>query len=131
MTITSDFRHTLTEAGACCSRLLTFAACVSALLFLGSPCVASDDATSHVSHPDAVHEPEPSTTQPAVPDRVPEKEKKKLAKYDIDKIGERKVGKGFNIYSLNREREMGQAMAQRIDHSIKFLQDPEVTAYVD
>jgi predicted Zn-dependent protease len=131
MTFASDFRHTLTEAGACFSRLLTFATCVSALLFLGSPCVAANDADPNLPNTTAVHETQPSVAAPAVHDEVSEKEKKKLAKYDIDKIGQRKVGKGINLYSLNRERAMGQALAQRIDRNIKFIHDPDVTAYVD
>ncbi len=132
MTFASDFRHTLTEARACFSGLLTFAACVSALLFLGLPCVASDGAPSNLPNTSAVHETQPPTATPVmVRDQVSAKEKKKLAKYDIDKIGQRKVGKGFNLYSLNREHEMGQALAQRIDHNIKFIADPDINAYVD
>src|SRR5581483_2072081 len=128
MTLTSDFRHTLTEVRACFSGLLTFAACVSALWFLGSPCLASDDASTHTSTAAVVHDTDAVITPPVKSDRVPAKEKKKFARYDIDKIGERKVGGGFNLYSLNREREMGQAIAERIDRNVKFLKDPEVTS---
>jgi predicted Zn-dependent protease len=132
MTLASDIRHKLTEAGACFSGLLTFAACVSALLVLSSPCVASDDAASNLPNPTTVHETEPSTTPAVVaPDKVPEKEKKNLSKYDLDKIGQRKVGSGINLYSLNREREMGQALAQRLDRNIKFLHDPDINEYID
>ncbi len=132
MTMASDIRHTLTEARACFSGLLTFATCVSALCFLGLPCVASDAASSNIPNTTAVHETQPSSAAPAlVHDPISQKEKKKLGKYDIEKIGQRKVGKGFNLYSLNREREMGQALAQRIDRNIKFIHDPDVVAYVD
>lgn len=132
MTLTSDFRHKLTEAGACFSGLLTFAACVSALLVFHSSCVAADDASVKSPSPTAVHESDPANPPRALtPDQVPEKEKKKFSRYDLDKIGQRKVGKGFNIYSLSREREMGQAIAQRIDRNIKFIHDPEIVAYVD
>jgi len=132
MTSSSDIRHTLTEVRACFSGLLTFAACVSALWFLGSPCLASDEAPSQPPTQSAVHENDPSTAAtPAVADDVPASARKKSSKYDIDKIGQRKVGKGFNLYSLNREREMGMAMAERIDRNLKFLKDPEVLDYVN
>jgi len=54
----------------------------------------------------------------------------KSDKYDVDRIGQRDVGHGINLYSLERERAMGQAMAAVIDRTTTFVTDPEVTTYV-
>jgi len=51
-------------------------------------------------------------------------------KYDVDRIGQRNVGHGVNLYSLERERALGQAMASAIDRGTTYVADPEVTGYV-
>jgi len=56
---------------------------------------------------------------------------KKLAKYDVDKIGRRGIGHGFNIYSAKRERELGQRLAASFDHSTKFINDPVINEYIN
>ncbi len=52
-------------------------------------------------------------------------------KYDVDRIGERNTGKGVNIYSLEKERALGQSMAEAIDRQTKFIIDPEIVGYVN
>src|SRR6266496_2911091 len=49
----------------------------------------------------------------------PEKDLKKLAKYDVERIGRRGIGRGFNLYSARRERQLGQSVASSFDHSTK------------
>src|SRR5690242_15565672 len=38
----------------------------------------------------------------------------KSDKYDVGRIGQRSIGKGANLYSLEKERSIGQAMAAAI-----------------
>jgi beta-barrel assembly-enhancing protease len=52
-------------------------------------------------------------------------------KYDIDRIGERGVGKGINFYSLEKEQRLGDTLAKRIDRHTKFVPDPSVSDYVN
>ncbi|MDP9160209.1 MAG: M48 family metalloprotease [Acidobacteriota bacterium] len=56
---------------------------------------------------------------------------KKNSKYDIDSIGQRSVGKGMNLYSIDKERALGEAMAATIDRNTKFVADQEVFDYVN
>ncbi len=58
------------------------------------------------------------------------KHKKGTDKYDVSLIGERKVDRGFNLYSLNREREMGRQMAQDLESQVRILEDPVVNQYI-
>ena len=63
--------------------------------------------------------------QPATPPGV------KNAKDDVNKIGERNVGKGINFYSLEREIALGKQLAQEVERSAKFVDDPMVVNYVN
>ena len=59
------------------------------------------------------------------------KDPKILEKYDIERIGQRGIGRGFNLYSLKREHELGENMASAFDHTTKIVSDPVVSKYVD
>lgn len=50
---------------------------------------------------------------------------------DINAIGHRNVGKGVNLYSLDKEKTLGKALAQEVERSSRFVDDPLVTAYLD
>jgi len=52
-------------------------------------------------------------------------------KYDVDRIGQRNIGKGVNLYSLERERSLGEAMAAVIDRQVRFVTDPKVKDYIN
>jgi predicted Zn-dependent protease len=52
-------------------------------------------------------------------------------KKDVDKIGERKVGGGLNLYSLEREVALGKQLAQMVEQSARMVEDPVVLEYVD
>src|SRR2546421_4634454 len=54
-------------------------------------------------------------------------------KSDVDAIGNRKVGgRGMgNWYSLETEIRMGKQYAQQVEASVKLIQDPVVTEYVN
>jgi predicted Zn-dependent protease len=53
------------------------------------------------------------------------------AKRDIHRIGQRGVGHGINVYSVGKERALGQSLATKIDRTTKLITDPEVTEYVN
>lgn len=56
---------------------------------------------------------------------------KKLEKYDVNRIGRRGIGHGFNIYSLKRERELGQNLAASFEHFSRVVNDPLLNDYVN
>src|SRR5579862_371252 len=58
------------------------------------------------------------------------KDPKKPEKYDIDHIGQRGIGRGFNLYSLKREHELGQSLAASFDRETKFIDDAIVNDYI-
>src|SRR6266852_7411314 len=50
---------------------------------------------------------------------------------DVEAIGNRGVGKGINLYSLEREISLGKQLAQEVERSSKLIDDPVVTEYVN
>ena len=50
---------------------------------------------------------------------------------DVNSIGNRGVGKGVNLYSLEREIALGKQAAQEVEKSSKMINDPVVTEYVN
>jgi len=62
---------------------------------------------------------------------VPDIEKiEKSGKYDVNRIGQRKVGQGLNLYSLEKERALGEAIAAAIDRHTTFVADQGISEYV-
>ena len=58
--------------------------------------------------------------------------KKKLdPKNDVDMIGRRNIGKGMDFYSLDREIQLGRQIANDVENSVKLVDDPVVTEYVN
>ena len=56
---------------------------------------------------------------------------KKIVKYDVNRIGHRGIGHGFNLYSLKREHELGQNLAASLDHYSRIVNDPILNDYVN
>jgi len=56
---------------------------------------------------------------------------KKPEKYDIDHIGQRGIGRGFNLYSVKREHELGQSLAASFDRTTRVIHDPVVNDYIN
>jgi len=90
------------------------------------------------TQPTAAPSPTPQGTTDKNPDYVPQsqtpdKETHNGDKNDIDAIGNRKVGgKGLgNWYSLETEIKMGKQYSQQVEASVKLVQDPVVTEYVN
>jgi predicted Zn-dependent protease len=50
---------------------------------------------------------------------------------DVNSVGNRNVGKGMNLYSLEREIALGKGAAQEVERSAKLITDPVVTEYVN
>jgi predicted Zn-dependent protease len=50
---------------------------------------------------------------------------------DINSIGTRNVGKGVNLYSLQREIALGKQAAMEVEKTAKMINDPVVTEYVN
>src|SRR5246500_262530 len=53
------------------------------------------------------------------------------SKEDVEAIGNRKVGKGPNFYSIEREIGLGKQLAQEVERSSKLIDDPVITEYVN
>src|SRR5712692_5205923 len=58
-------------------------------------------------------------------------DKPKDSKNDVDQIGNRKVGRGVNFYSLEREIAIGKQLAQDVERSAKLVDDPVVVEFVN
>ncbi len=75
-----------------------------------------------------------STTN-ADKDKSADKDKNKKIKHDggkddVDAIGNRKLG-GMDWYSIEKEIRLGKEYAQQIEQSMRMVQDPVVTEYVN
>jgi beta-barrel assembly-enhancing protease len=81
--------------------------------------------------PDAVGQSVPDAPSPAESskrDVTPGKDA--IKKYDVNRIGQRGIGHGFNIYSLKREHELGQNLAASFDRNTKIINDAVVNDYI-
>jgi predicted Zn-dependent protease len=70
----------------------------------------------------------PSSAESSKRDVAPGKDA--IKKYDVNRIGQRGIGHGFNIYSLKREHELGQNLAASFDRNTKIINDAVVNDYV-
>ncbi len=52
-------------------------------------------------------------------------------KIDPDQIGNRDVGKGLNLYSLEKEISLGKGMAAQLERDAPIVRDPEIAEYVN
>jgi predicted Zn-dependent protease len=52
-------------------------------------------------------------------------------KKDPDEIGNRDVGKGINLYSIEKEIALGKQMAQEVERQARIVDDPIVAEYVN
>ncbi len=65
---------------------------------------------------------------------VPQKDSpsvKSGSEADVDAIGNRKVGHGPELYSLEHDIAIGKQLSQEVEKSAKFIDDPVVTEYVN
>jgi beta-barrel assembly-enhancing protease len=93
-----------------------------------SPAATQDQtATSDSSAPAATAQP---PAQLAAQD-APMPNVKPGSEADVSAIGDRSVGKGLDFYSLEKEIALGKQLAQEVDKSAKFIDDPVVDEYVN
>lgn len=72
---------------------------------------------------------QPADSQPVA---QPENPKVKPgSEADVNAIGNRKVGHGWDMYSIEHDIAEGKAYAQQVDKDAKFIDDPVVTEYVN
>jgi len=102
--------------------------CTTCLMLCVQPVGASDvEASSKSKAAEESSGSVASTSQPALD---PEVKTEKSGKYDVSRIGQRSVGHGVNVYSVQKERALGETMASAIDRGTKFVYDREINDYV-
>jgi len=72
-----------------------------------------------------------SSQQQTTQQQDTQQQKPKNPQDDPDQIGNRKVGKGLNFYSLEKEIALGKQLAQEVERSAKLVDDPVVVEYVN
>ena len=103
-------------------RKLHLAACLLSALFAASLAHAQIKSTD---------KPSANPLQETKKNDAPQKESKAEIKYDVNRIGQRGIGKGFNFYSLKREHELGENLAASFDHSSRIIHDPVINEYIN
>ena len=87
--------------------------------------------------PSTVPAQQPSKTQSQTPPAEPPLPQQQDPKVkpgsidDVNAIGNRDVGKGLDFYSLEHEIALGKQLAQQVDRSAKFIDDPVVNEYIN
>src|SRR5579864_6229539 len=87
--------------------------CIAAVFL--TPCMFAASPAGPESSP---------TTEAANKDVAATRDTKKIDKYDVEHIGQRGIGRGFNLYSLKREHALGQSMAVSFDRMTRRDTDP-------
>jgi beta-barrel assembly-enhancing protease len=59
------------------------------------------------------------------------KKNTKKPREDVDKIGDRDVGKGVNFYSIEKEIALGKQFADEIERTARIVDDPVIAEYVN
>jgi len=112
-------------------RLLALAAVLLTLTYAAPRSWAGDQGSTAPSASDST--PKPSAPVPAEP-ADPDKVKHEGGKGDVDAVGNRNVGckTGMgNWYGVEKQMAMGKQYAQQVESSVKLIQDPVVTEYVN
>jgi predicted Zn-dependent protease len=114
-----------------CTRLYRAVAYTSVLLLYISGLVPSAQPQDL---PYSVVEQRPRTQRVLPPHMIPpavQRSEKHNSKYDVDRIGQRDIGTGSNLYSRERERRLGSALARDIEAHTKLITDPLIAEYVN
>lgn len=51
-------------------------------------------------------------------------------KYDLSRVGNRGIGGGFDLYSMEKEQRLGEKWAAAIERTVRQVRDPETANYV-
>jgi len=103
--------------------------CTTSLLLCGQHVWASDVQGSRKSNAAEAASRSASSTSQTAPGA--EGKTEKSGKYDVDRIGQRSIGRGVNLYSLQKERALGESMASAIDRGTRFVADPDINSYIN
>jgi len=79
-------------------------------------------------------QPAPDQAQPSSSDTDQNQTPKNVkpgSEKDVNSVGSRGVGKGVNLYSLEREVAIGKGFAQEVEKTSRMINDPVVTEYVN
>jgi predicted Zn-dependent protease len=104
------------------------------LAILGASAIGTAQAQSPPPTPDSAKVNPPSAqSQPSQEQPVQQQDtvNPRNSKEDVEAIGNRKVGKGPNFYSLEKEIALGKQLAQEVERSSRLINDPVVTEYVN
>jgi Zn-dependent protease with chaperone function len=95
-------------------------------------CAVHVNASDGSSSCQGINEGDTSTSTLSTHQIAPESggKPKRPSKYDVNRIGQRSIGKSINLYSLMRERSLGEAKAAEIDPQTKFVTDPKIKDYI-
>jgi predicted Zn-dependent protease len=74
---------------------------------------------------------QPASTTPTDASGDQLKNVKAGSEQDVNAIGDRKVGSGVNLYSIESEIALGKQAAQEVEKSSKLVDDPIVVDYVN
>jgi len=129
----------ITDEPARAKRMKFRALSLVAALFLsclGPLAIAQDDKTSTDQSKDAKVQTSDKNNDKDQDKDKDDKDKEKKGsggKDDVEAIGNRNIGaRGIgNWYSLEKEIAMGKQYAQEVEQSVKLVQDPVVTEYVN
>ena len=96
---------------------------------------SADESSAPTTTPPATASTPAASTAPApVTGADPDKVKHEGGKTDVDAVGNRNVGckTGLgNWYGVEKQIAMGKSYAQQVESSVKLIQDPVVTEYVN
>jgi predicted Zn-dependent protease len=120
------FRHSLSLVLA--SSLVATSAFATPQSQPAPPAAQDPVKTAPPAQPQAQQQPPQSGSQPV---QQQETVTPKNSKEDVEAIGNRNVGKGVNLFSLEREISLGKSLAQEVERSSKLIDDPIVTEYVN
>src|ERR1700728_2537926 len=90
--------------------------------------------TQAPSAPQTQSAPDPSGQSSSANQTVPQPSSpnvKSGSEADVDAIGNRKVGHGPELYSLEHDIAIGKQLSQEVEKSAKFIDDPVVIEYVN
>jgi hypothetical protein len=73
----------------------------------------------------------PVAKAPVLPKAMTKEMQKLALRYDVARIGDRKVGKGLNFYPIEKEAELGRTLAEEVEQSVVFVNDPAIAEYVN
>jgi predicted Zn-dependent protease len=94
------------------------------------PTTAPASAPTSTQAP-AAQTPQPASTTPTDASGDQLKNVKAGSEQDVNAIGDRKVGSGVNLYSIESEIALGKQAAQEVEKSSKLVDDPIVVDYVN